>query len=144
MDYPSRGRAKITEAYYRTPSTTDYNGLYRGRYVDFEAKQTQNRTSFPKYLVQNIRLNTFSVFRNRAGSVFFIVRFTSLMQTYLVDAGDLIAAHQQTQAKSIPVSWFEQNGILLKEGLYPRVDYLSAVDEKYAAYYMETPLKGDK
>lgn len=144
VDYPSRGRAKITEAYYRTPSTTDYNGLYRGRYVDFEAKQTQNRTSFPKYLVQEHQIEHLQRVQEQGGIGFFIVRFTSLMQTYLADAGDLIAAHQQTQAKSIPVSWFEQNGILLKEGLYPRVDYLSAVDEKYAAYYMETPLKGDK
>lgn len=30
VDYPKRQRAKITEAYYKTPSTTDYNGVYRG------------------------------------------------------------------------------------------------------------------
>lgn len=29
VDYPKRQRAKITEAYYKTPSTTDYNGVYR-------------------------------------------------------------------------------------------------------------------
>ncbi len=31
VDYPARNSAKITEAYYKTPSTTDYNGIYRGR-----------------------------------------------------------------------------------------------------------------
>ena len=31
VDYPQRQRAKITEAYYKTPSTTDYNGVYRGK-----------------------------------------------------------------------------------------------------------------
>ena len=30
VDYPSRSAAKIVEAYYRTPSTTDYNGIYKG------------------------------------------------------------------------------------------------------------------
>ena len=34
VDYPQRTKAKITEAYYKTPSTTDYNGIYRGKYID--------------------------------------------------------------------------------------------------------------
>ena len=27
VNYPKRSRAKIIEAYYKTPSTTDYNGI---------------------------------------------------------------------------------------------------------------------
>ena len=30
VDYPQRSAAKIVEAYYKTPSTTDYNGIYHG------------------------------------------------------------------------------------------------------------------
>jgi recombination protein U len=39
--------AKITQAYFETQSTTDYNGVYQGHYLDFEAKSTQSKTSFP-------------------------------------------------------------------------------------------------
>ncbi len=131
VDYPRRGKAKITEAYYRTPSTTDYNGLYKGRYVDFEAKQTQNRTSLPKYLVQPHQIDHLKRVSQQGGIGFFIIRFTSLKKTFLVDAMTLIAAHEDHSVQSIPIGWFEEHGILLEEGLYPRIAYLKAVDQMY-------------
>ena len=31
VDFPSKNKAIIREAYFSTPSTTDYNGLYKGK-----------------------------------------------------------------------------------------------------------------
>ena len=47
VNYPSRAEAVIKEGYFKTPSTTDYNGIYKGKYIDFEAKETKLKTSFP-------------------------------------------------------------------------------------------------
>ncbi|MDE6142289.1 MAG: Holliday junction resolvase RecU, partial [Bacilli bacterium] len=46
----------ITKAYFRTPSTLDYNGIYRGLYIDYDAKETKNKTSFPLANVHNHQL----------------------------------------------------------------------------------------
>ena len=44
---------KVIKGYFEKPSTTDYNGLYKGKYIDFEAKETKSKTSFP---LNNIHL----------------------------------------------------------------------------------------
>ncbi len=143
VDYPTRTRAKITEAYYRTPSTTDYNGLYKGHYIDFEAKQTQNPNTFPKYLVQPHQIEHLKMVHEQGGIGFFIIRFTSHKTTFLVDAIELIQAHETIAAKSISYSWFKEHGILLREGLYPRIHYLEAVEKHYLSASLNSNEKGE-
>ena len=49
VDYPKRSAARIVEAYFKTPSTTDYNGIYKGKYLILKQKKLKTEFSFYEY-----------------------------------------------------------------------------------------------
>jgi len=128
VDYQSRSTAKITEAYFRIPSTTDYNGIYKGRYLDFEAKETRSRTLFPFKAIHPHQLIHLKQVECHGGIAFVIIRFVLLQETYLVEAGIVIEAYENKQ-HSLPLSVVRDKGYLLKSGYICPVDYLKAVDQ---------------
>ena len=130
VDYPARNSAKITEAYYKTPSTTDYNGIYRGRAVDFEAKETKSKTSFPFKSIHKHQIEHLRKVLYHKGIGFFIIRFTSYGQTFLIDAGIIIRMWDEGKT-SITYQEVQQCGSLIKESLTPRLRYLDNVDAIY-------------
>lgn len=130
VDYKSRTDAVITEAHFIVPSTTDYNGIYRGKYIDFEAKETKSKTSFPLSNIHNHQINHLRNITNHGGIGFIIVRFSSLGETYYLSFKKLQEFINNNLRKSIPIEYFRNNGYLIKEGLRPRIDYLKFVDKE--------------
>lgn len=131
VDYPERRAAKITEAYYKIPSTTDYNGLYRGKYIDFEAKECASRTSFPLQLIHEHQLRHLANVTKHGGIAFVIVRFTYYYQCFLVHEEKINAFHRESTRKSIPYSWFLENGYQIPYNYVIPVDYLSIIRKLY-------------
>lgn len=131
VDYPARNAAKITEAYYKTPSTTDYNGIYRGRAIDFEAKETKSKTSFPFKSIHKHQIEHLEKVLFHKGIGFFIIRFTYYDETYLIDASIMIAMYNEMDKKSISYTMVQSLGSLIREGLTPRLHYLDIVDAMY-------------
>lgn len=131
VDYPSRLEAVIKEAYFRTPSTTDYNGVYRGKYIDFDAKESKSKTSFPLKNIHSHQIEHIKNIIKHGGIGFFIVRFTTLNLTYYLDGSKLISFINNYEKKSIPISYFEKEGYLIKTKYNPRVDYLKVIDKIY-------------
>lgn len=130
VDYPSRIDAVIKEAYFKTPSTTDYNGIYKGKYIDFEAKETK-QSNFPLANIHNHQIEHLKKIINHGGIGFIIVRFTHEEKTFLLDAKLLFTFIENESRKSIPLSYFEENGHIIKEKYQPRLDYLEIVDQIY-------------
>lgn len=130
VDYPSRLEAVIKEGYFKTPSTTDYNGIYRGKYIDFEAKETKNK-SFPLCNIHEHQIKHLKRILEHGGISFLIIRFTLNNKTFLLETKKLIDYIDTTNKKSIPFNYFLENGYLIKDKYNPRVDYLEIIDNLY-------------
>ncbi len=130
VDYPARKAAKIIEAYYRSPSTTDYNGIYRGKYIDFEAKETRKLT-FPSINISNHQIDHLESIIEHRGIAFVIIAFSTINEVYLVDASFIIEAFKKSLRKSVKYEEIKEHGHQIKQGYNPRLDYLSVVDDVY-------------
>ena len=128
VDYPSN---IIKEGYFRIPSTTDYNGIYRGKYIDFDAKETKSKTSFPLENVHEHQLKHLKMIYKHGGIGFLIVRFTTINKTFLLPIEKIASFIDESKRKSIPLSFFESDGYLIPDKYSPRVDYLKVLDMIY-------------
>lgn len=134
VDYPKRSAAVIKEAYFKQASTTDYNGVYKGRYIDFEAKETRFKTSFPlsnfhKHQIEHIRMVL-----KQDGIAFVILRFSTLEQVYLLEGKLLLEFWERMEKggrKSITYSEIEQYGYHIPLGYQPRIDYIKIIEKLY-------------
>lgn len=129
VDY-SKG-ALITNAYFEKQSTTDYNGVYKGRYIDFEAKSTRLKTSIPLSNISSHQIAHLKKVLEHGGIAFFIIEFTSLKEVYLIDASYIIAFFEHHERQSIPYQSIKENGHIIEAKFNPRLDYLPIIDKLY-------------
>lgn len=123
--------ARITDAYFEHQSTTDYNGIYRGKYLDFEAKSTRSKTSFP---LGNISVHQIAHLRRvlqQGGIAFFIICFSVIDEYYAIDARYVIDCFENAARKSITLETIKKVGCSIRQGFTPRLYYLEAVDQLY-------------
>jgi len=129
VDY-SKG-ARITDAYFEKQSTTDYNGVYKGKYLDFEAKNTKSKTSFPLNNISNHQIAHLEKVLKHEGIAFFIIRFETLNEVYLLEAKFVIDSYKNGDRKSISIDDIKKNGYRLKTSYRLPIDYLEVINEIY-------------
>lgn len=130
VDYPSRKEAIIKEAYFKTPSTTDYNGIYKGKYIDFEAKETK-KDCFPLSNIHKHQIEHIDKIIRHNGIAFLIVRFSNKNKTYVLEGKKLLDYINNNDTKSISFDYFLNNGYLITEKINPRLEYLKIINEIY-------------
>ena len=130
--YPSRNLARITEAYYTIPSTTDYNGIYNGYYIDFEAKETHQK-SFSFARIYPHQINHLKSIDEQGGIAFVIIDFMELNEIWCIAIKDFLIYYNESlnnekAPKSINIKKVREIGYQVSISFAPPIDYLEAID----------------
>ena len=131
VDYPHRSRAKIVEAYFRQASTTDYSGVYKGHYIDFEAKETRQKKSMPMKNFHSHQIKHMEAVLEQKGICFVLLHFSSLRETYLLPASYLIEFYKIDKGgKSMPLNYIQEHGYPIEMQQLPSIPYLEIIEQK--------------
>ena len=130
VDYPKRQLAKIVEAYYKVPSTTDYNGIYRGLYLDFDVKESHSATSFPLKNIHAHQIDHLAAIHEHGGVAFILIYFKTHGTVHLVPYALLTNYIKRAEKgrKSVTYAELVKEAYPVKIGYRPSIDYLDAVD----------------
>ena len=129
VSYPSNRSHLIDKAVYSSISTLDYNCIYRGKYIEFDAKECHSKTSFPLSNVKFHQLDHIKKVIKQNGIVFLIIFMNN--EFFLLKGEDLISFIDNNERKSIEFEYIKDKGYKIAESYTPRLKYLDAVDLAY-------------
>ena len=129
VSYPNDRSHLIDKAVYSSISTLDYNGIYREKYIEFDAKECHSKTSFPIANIKGHQLEHIKRVIKQKGLAFLIIFMNN--NFFLLKGEDIIEFINNTDRKSIDYKYIETKGYKLSESYTPRLKYLDAVDEAY-------------
>lgn len=129
VSYPSRKSTVINKAVFESISTLDYCGVYKGKYIEFDAKETKCCTSFPLSNIQDHQIKHITNIIKHKGIIFLIISINN--EFYIFDGKLLLNYINNNDRKSIPYNYIKENCYKITEKYMPRLDYLEGIDKLY-------------
>jgi recombination protein U len=129
VDYSTNRKPIIKEAFFEKPSTTDYNGLYKGYYIDFDAKETNNTSKLPLANIHKHQLDHLRRVYEHGGISFLIVRFNKSYETYVILGKQLLDYIQNNSIKYISKTFFDKKCYKISYNYLNKLDYLKIIDK---------------
>lgn len=118
---------KITLGWYQKEGFVDYFGISHGRALAFEAKTTNNRTSFALSNIKEHQVQVLKRWHEQGAAAFVLVEFQKHREVYILRYKQLEEwweAMEDGGRKSIPYEWFNMHCDLVKSGRGVALDYL--------------------
>ncbi|PER24625.1 Holliday junction resolvase RecU [Bacillus cereus] len=124
---------RVLSGYYEAKSTVDYDGVYKGRAIAFEAKSTENPTRFDLKNIAQHQLDYLEKAEQMGAICFFLIEFSKDKSVFVVPLSVIQSyvrmSHQPNGKKSISRADFDIYGYLVEQTERAPVDYLQYVDE---------------
>ncbi|PHC14397.1 Holliday junction resolvase RecU [Bacillus toyonensis] len=140
--------SQVTNGFYEAKSTVDYDGVYKGRAVAFEAKSTQSLTRFDLSNIAQHQLDYLEKAEKMGAICFFLIEFSKDQTVFLVPASVVQSyvrmSHQPNGKKSISRADFDIYGYLVEQTERAPVDYLQYVDEALAPVMFDGMIQFDQ
>lgn len=121
-----KGKTEYIEGVLREKSTLDYTGVYKGYYLDFDAKSSKSKTSFPLANIHKHQLLHIDRVLKHKGISFLIIEMND--RFFVLDGNVLIKFVNNNDRKSIPFDFIKNNGLEIKLKFNPTLDYIPVLD----------------
>ncbi len=127
VSYRTKQTTLIDKAVFSQTSTLDYNGIYKGKYIEFDAKECKNKTNFP---LSNIKPHQLVHMKNiiKHGGISFLIIYIN-NNFYLLEGKIILDFIKNNDRKSIPFTFIKEHGHIIQEKYIPRIDYIKIVEE---------------
>lgn len=126
--------SRVLSGFYEDKSTVDYDGLYNGKAIVFEAKSTKEKR-LPLDMISDHQIKYLDAAEKQGAISFLIVEMRSSKDVFLVPNNMLrkyITDAQNGGRKSIPMRDLEVYALLVESKDGVPLDYLSVVDRLIA------------
>ncbi|MGH0556643.1 Holliday junction resolvase RecU [Bacillus pretiosus] len=125
---------RVLNRFYEAKSTVDYDGVYKGRAIAFEAKSTENAKRFELKNITQHQLDYLEKAEKMGAICFFLIEFSKDKSVFVVPLSVIQSyvrmSHQPKGKKSIPRADFGIYGYLVDQTERAPIDYLQYIDEQ--------------
>lgn len=119
-------KSRITDAYYKSASTLDYSGVYKGYYIEFDAKNT-TKNFLPLANIAEHQVLHIKRVNEHGGIAFLIIMINA--ECYLLPGEKLLDFIKKAERKSIPYDYIKANGFQTSFNYLKGIDYITALDK---------------
>lgn len=124
--------SRVLAGYFEEKSTVDYDGVYRGRAIYFEAKSTRETTRFDLANISNHQIEHLEKAEKSGAVCFLLIEFTKTREVYFMPLATIryyLLHAANGGRKSIPKDEFDVYGHSVEKSRRAAVDYLLLVDK---------------
>lgn len=120
----------ISEAYFQEKSTTDFVGIYKAKYIDFECKETKH-DRVPYSMIREQQYRHLDFILKLGGVGFFLVSFRTYQEVYLMPARIILDAVADGSHPGFKREFFQEKGTKVERSYLPPYRLLEAIDSTF-------------